>query len=87
MMRHPQSRGERRHETERVLTSRKRDWDTFYTPSNRGACLLEGAALGRCREKHPFGCGAARCWLCHGEKLAKKPLPRDLRRLLAAMED
>ena len=80
-MRHPSTRGERRAETERVVANRKRDWETFYTASKRGLVPLEGARLGTCREKHPFGCGAARCWLCHSEKLRGAPLPRDVRKL------
>lgn len=32
------------------------------------------------------GCGHARCWLCHGDKLAKRPSPRQ-RRALAASRD
>ena len=32
------------------------------------------------------GCGHARCWLCHGDKLAKRPSPRQLRALAAGRD-
>lgn len=32
------------------------------------------------------GCGHPRCWLCHGDKLAQRPAPRQ-RRALAAARD
>ena len=32
------------------------------------------------------GCGRARCWLCHADKLAKRPAPRQLRALAAGRD-
>lgn len=32
------------------------------------------------------GCGHARCWLCHGDKLAQRPTPRLLRALAAGRD-
>lgn len=32
------------------------------------------------------GCGHARCWLCHGDKLAQRPTPRQRRALAAGCD-
>jgi hypothetical protein len=54
-----------------------------------GASLLCACELqpGRFRKSQRVGgCGRARCWLCHYDKLAGNPTARDLRLLAAQRE-
>lgn len=34
---------------------------------------------GKFRKRHEHDCGHARCWLCHGEKLAQRPRRQEIR--------
>jgi hypothetical protein len=54
-----------------------------------GVPLVCGCELqpGRFRKSQRVGgCGRPRCWLCHYDKLAGNPKPRDLRLLAAERE-
>jgi hypothetical protein len=41
----------------------------------------------RAAKRHPLDCGNPKCLLCHSEKIFKKPLIRDIRRLPAFKDD
>jgi len=42
---------------------------------------------GRFRKRHEHDCGHARCWLCHGEKLAQRPRRQEIRATDAFREE
>lgn len=72
------TRAERRYHAQRTVDRKLREWKQVTGRPYWGdpGCLR--------KRHHIFACGTTRCWLCHSEKLAGKPLPRDVKALESA---
>lgn len=69
-------------EKPQIRTRWKRHYDDHVrqSPGKPVACVCD-VQVGRFRKKHSFGCGQARCFLCHYDKLMGLPRHSDLKQL------
>lgn len=69
----------------RTLKLRKR-WQALALARTRGLPAPLPPANRFRKQLRTGGCGHPRCWLCHGDKLAQRPAPRQQRALAAARD-